>query len=231
MKNLLLIVPLIIASISAYGAHHGDGDTNDGKQPENNFAYMSSYTMPAGSNAGSIAESLLENVNSLEESGYNSCGLLRHQFGGDRAFYSYCFFDSWDQFGEINDASTPVVAEPDQLFGDHSDNIVAMVEKNLSKKTPYVLMATYSFGPYLTDNEKRANAKTIFDAYDSAFGGCNMMEHFWGPEQAWYFVCGYENYADFAKKVSALSEIHEKELANVKLDVMDHSDDLMIRVE
>jgi hypothetical protein len=57
------------------------------------------------------------------------------------------------------------------------------------------------------------------------------MEHFWGPEQAWYFVCGYDSYADFANKVAVLSEIHETELADLKLDVMDHSDDLMIRVE
>ncbi len=231
MKNILLTLSLTLASFFAHGAHHEDGDANDAKQPENNFVYMSSYTMPAGSNPDTIAQGLLENAKSLEEDGYNNCGLLRHQFGGDRAFYSYCFFDSWDQFGEINDANRPVVAEQSQAYGDHSDNIVAMIENNLSKKTPHVLMATYAFGPYLTDNQKRANAKTIFDAYDTAFGGCNLMEHVWGPDQAWYFVCGYDNYADFSKKVSALSDIHEKELADVKLDVMDHSDDLMIRVE
>ncbi len=58
---------------------------------EHNFAYLSSYTMPAGSNADRIAKSLLENVNTLEEDGYNVCGLLRHQFGGERSFMTYCF--------------------------------------------------------------------------------------------------------------------------------------------
>ena len=230
MNKFLLVIPLIF-SFAAFSAHHENGDHSDVKMMEHNFAYLSSYTMPAGSNADRIAKSLLENVNTLEEDGYNVCGLLRHQFGGDRAFYSYCYFDSWEQFAKINDSNEPVTREPKQIYGDHTDNIVAMVEKNLTKATPHVLMATYTFGPYLTDNEKRANAKTIFNAYDSAFGGCNLMEHFWGPEQAWYFVCGYENYADFANKVGVLSGIHETELADLKLDVMDHSDDLMIRVK
>ena len=92
-------------------------------------------------------------------------------------------------------------------------------------------MARYTFGPYLIDNEKRANASTIFSAYDSAFGGCNMMEHLWGPEQARYFVCGYDSYADFGAKVAAVSDIHENELADMKLDVLEHSDELMIRIK
>jgi hypothetical protein len=233
MKKIFILLPLISLSFFAFSAHHENGEaTHETKKMEHNLAYLSSYTMPAGSNADKIAKSLLENVKSLEEDGYNVCGLLRHQFGGDRAFYTYCYFNSWEQFAEINDnADEPLTREPKQLYGDHSDNLLAMVEKNLRKKTPYVLMATYSFGPYLTDNEKRANARKIFGAYDTAFGGCNLMEHILGPEQAWYFVCGYDSYADFAKKVKVIGDIHESELADVKLDVLEHSDDLMVRVE
>ena len=58
-----------------------------------------------------------------------------------------------------------------------------------------------------------------------------MTEHFWGPEQTWNFYCGYDSYADFGKKVDALSKIHEEELADLKLDILEHSDHLMQRVE
>ena len=58
-----------------------------------------------------------------------------------------------------------------------------------------------------------------------------MAEHMWGPELTWNFYCGYDSYADWGKKVEVLSAIHEKELADMKLDVMDHSDHLMTRVQ
>jgi len=45
------------------------------------------------------------------------------------------------------------------------------------------------------------------------------------------FYCGYDSYADWATKVEALSAIHEEELADVKLDILDHSDHLMVRVK
>ena len=230
MKNILIVLSLLSTSFFALSAHHEESETAT-KVQENNFAYLSSYTMPAGSNADRMADSLKKDVDSLEKGGYNTCGLLRHQFGGDRAFYSYCFFDSWEQFAEINDSNEPAARASRQLYGDHSDHLVAVTEKNLTKMTPYVLMASYTFGPYLTDNEKRANAKVLFSAFDTAFGGCNMMEHFFGPEQAWYFVCGYDSYADFANKVKAIGDIHENELADMKLDILEHTDDLMIRVK
>ena len=49
-------------------------------------------------------------------------------------------------------------------------------------------------------------------------------------ELAWYVVCGYENYADFNNKANVLAGIHEERLADLKLDVMTHKDDLLIRV-
>jgi hypothetical protein len=156
---------------------------------------------------------------------------LRHQFGGERSFMTYCYFDDWDQFAKINDNNEPLGGNPKQLFGDHTDKLAAVVVRNLTKQTPYVLEAKYSFGPFLTDNERRANAKTLFTAYNTAFGGCNMTEHFWGPELTWNFYCGYDSYADWAKKVEVLSAIHEGEIADLDLGVLNHSDHLMQRVE
>jgi hypothetical protein len=218
-----------MCSASIFAAHHEEADSND-PDHQFNFVYTSDYTIPAGGLAKNVEKIALQNLATLEENGYYNCGLLRHQFGGDRAYYSYCYFDSWEQFGKINDANSPAAYEPRQVYGDHSDHLIAVVERNLSKRTSYVLRATYSFGPFLTANEMRNRAKTLFNAYDEAFGGCNLAEHVWGPELAWYFYCGYDSYADFAKKSNALAEIHESKLADQKLDIRNHSDDLMIRV-
>ena len=230
MKSIFQILAIAF-SLSLYSAHHED-DKNNMVTHENNFVYISTYTQPAGGNPERLKKSLLSNLDTLEENGYNSCGMLRHQFGGGRSFLTYCYFDSWEQFAAINDSNDPIAGgNQRQLFGDHTDKLAAVVVINLTKPTSYVLEAKYSFGPYLTDNERRANARKLFDAYDKAFGGCNMAEHMWGPELTWNFYCGYDSYADWGKKVEKLSAIHENELADMKLDVMDHSDHLMTRVK
>tara|TARA_B100001013_G_scaffold54070_1_gene28356 strand:+ start:2494 stop:3183 length:690 start_codon:yes stop_codon:yes gene_type:complete len=228
MKHILSFCAFVI-SLGLFAAHHEELENNT-TMHENNFVYISTYTQPAGGNPETLKKSLLGSISTLEKNGYNSCGMLRHQFGGDRSFLTYCYFDDWDQFAKINDDGAPLPSTYRQLYGDHTDKLAAVVVRNLTKRTPYVLEAKYSFGSYLTNNESRANAKILFDAYDKAFGGCNMTEHFWGPELTWNFYCGYDSYADWGKKVDALSTIHEAELADLKLDVKDHSDHLMIRV-
>jgi len=226
MKQILTICAFVF-SMGISAMHHEEGEKHMDTQGDN-FAYISTYTMAEGSNPARLQKSLLANIKTLEEDGYNRCGMLRHQFGGNREFLTYCYFDSWEQFADINDG---VAATPDvkQLYGNHTDELVAVIESN-AKVAPYVLQAKYSFGPYLTDNEKSANAAVLFDAYDRAFGGCNMTEHFWGPEQTWNFYCSYDSYADFATKVEALMVIHEEELADKKLDILEHSDNLYTRV-
>ena len=216
----LMMIPLLAVH------HEGEGHSMKDK---NNFAYLSTYVIPDNTNPKKLEKSLLGNVETLEANGYNLCGLLRHQFGAERGFYTYCYFDDFEQFAEINDNQDPQ-GDVKQLHADHSDHLVAVVKKGLKKRTQYILMATYTFGPYLTDNQRRKNANILYDAYNEAFEGCNLMEHFWGPELAWYVVCGYENYADFNNKANVLAGIHEERLADLKLDVMTHKDDLLIRV-
>ena len=228
MRRLLSLCVLAV-SFSVIAAHHEETEKS-ADMHENNFVYISTYTQAVGGNPETLKRSLLKNIATLEENGYNACGMLRHQFGGERSFMTYCYFDDWDQFAKINDSNEPVAGSSRQLFGDHTDKLSAVVVRNLTKPTPYVLEAKYSFGPYLTDNQRRANAMKLFTAYDTAFGGCNMTEHFWGPELTWNFYCGYDSYADWAKKVAVLSDIHEEQLADIKLDVLNHSDHLMVRV-
>ena len=230
MKNLLLVL-FVSFSTLIFSAHHEEENSSNSSNHQYNFVYTSEYTIPAGGYADKIEKTVLDNLETLEESGYYNCGLLRHQFGGDRAYSSYCYFDSWEQFGKINDSNPPPTREPKQVYGDHSDHLIAVLERNLTKRTPYILRATYSFGPFLTINEMRDRAKTIFNAYDEAFGGCNLGEHAWGSELAWYFYCGYDSYTDFGIKVNALTEIHESQLADAKLDIRNHADDLLIRVK
>ena len=229
MKKVLPIL-ILIFSASMFSAHHEKGEKSDSEHTYS-FAYTSTYTIPAGSQPQRIERSVLDNLATLEQNGYYNCGLLRHQYGAERAYYSYCYFDSWEHFSEINDVNAPVAREPNQLYGDHSDNLIAVVERNLTKRTPYVLRATYTFGPFLTANEMRDRAKLLFDAYNESFGGCNLAEHAWGSELAWYFYCGYESYADFANKTNSLGELFESGLADAKTDIRNHSDDLMVRIK
>ena len=57
MKNILIVLSLLSTSFFALSAHHEEDETAT-KVQENNFAYLSSYTMPAGSNADRMADSL-----------------------------------------------------------------------------------------------------------------------------------------------------------------------------
>ena len=141
--KIFFILPIILLSIFVSSNHHEEA-VKKSMSHENNFAYLSTYTIPAGSNPATLAKSLLKNVEDLKKEGYNNCGLLRHAFGGDRAFYSYCYFDSWEQFAEINDNDDN--ADVRQLYGDHEDRLVAVDEINLGP-SKYLVMANYSFGP------------------------------------------------------------------------------------
>ena len=226
MKNIFFGIILTSVSLFLSSGHH-ENENQMEKKYANNFAYLSTYTMPAGSNPATLSRSLLNNVKDLKKQGYNNCGLLRHAFGGDRAFYSYCYFDSWEQFAEINDNSNN--SDVRQLYGDHEDRLVSVDKKNL-KPSQYIVMATYSFGPYLTIEERAKHANTIFEVYDQAFGGCNMMSHVWGPGLEWQIVCGFQNYADFAVKQKVLGPL-VTELSQQKLDILSHSDDIMVRVQ
>ena len=58
----------------------------------------------------------------------------------------------------------------------------------------------------------------------------NLYFHAWGPEMAHYISCGFKDFSDFGKKDAAINEILAKELADAKLDIKDHSDDLLVKV-
>ncbi|MEK9650447.1 MAG: hypothetical protein VW146_05815 [Gammaproteobacteria bacterium] len=224
MKKLFLSIFMVSATL-VFAAHHEES------QPvkASNFAVLSSYTIAAGTNPEKLQKELLAYIAEEEARGFNACGLLRHQFGGDRAFYTYCLFEDYNHLAEIMD-NTSANANEKQTYSTHTDNIVAFNHRNLTKQTKYTLFVTSTFGPYLTFGERRERAETFFGFYEAAFGGCNMMEHAWGTAPAFYFVCGFDSYAEFADAGNRIGTIFA-ELDATKLDLLDHSDDIMIRVE
>lgn len=225
MKRIFLSLIMFTSALIIAGHHEESQPMRD-----SNFAVLSSYTIAAGTKPSKLEKELLEYISGEEERGFNNCGLLRHQFGSDRAFYSYCYFEDYDHLAEIMDNTSAATADARQTYSTHIDNIVSFNIRNIKKATKYVVWSTTTFGPYLTAAERKDRAIEYFDYYDKGFGGCNMMEHGWGPEMAFYFVCGFDSYKELSQAMDNITSRID-ELYNAKLDILDHSDEILIRVE
>ena len=64
--KFFLILPIISLSIFIQSNHHEEVNKSS-MNHENNFAYLSTYTMPAGSNPATLAKSLMKNVEDLKK--------------------------------------------------------------------------------------------------------------------------------------------------------------------
>ena len=62
MKNILILISLFSVSFGALSAHH-EKDESSKVMQGNNFAYLSSYTIPAGANPSSLQKSLIKILN------------------------------------------------------------------------------------------------------------------------------------------------------------------------
>ena len=226
MKQILLSLFLIL-SLSAYSAHHEEGKV------KNQFQLLSTYEIAAGQNPQDLAEELMEMQKNQESYGYNNCGVYQHQFGAMRGFYTYCNFDDMKQFAAVMKKSIAAQStdpSPVQSYASHSDNIVAVLERNLTEAPNYILNSEYNFGPYLTANEQLDRANKLYDVYKEGFGACNLTQHRYGPEYSFYIVCGFDDFDDFAKKSAKSDSIYEKSLMDEKLDIKVHSDNMLIKV-
>ena len=224
MRKLLTIVIAMFALIIS---------TEEQIVEENLTAHMllSTYEIAAGSSLRTLEKDLLKNVKDEEGRGFNDCGLYRHQFGGQRAFYQYCYFSDFEHFAKIMEAETIVNPNERQIFSSHSDHILNTLERNLTAAPNYLLFTEYQFDSALTNNGKTEQAEEIFAVYNEAFGGCNLYQHYWGPEQAYYFSCGYSDYRDFANKTKQVSELMSSTLGNKSLHISSHSDDLLVLIQ
>ena len=226
MKQILLSLFLVF-SLSAYSAHHEEGEV------KNQFQLLSTYEIAAGQNPQDLAEELMEMQKNQESYGYNNCGVYQHQFGAMRGFYTYCNFDDMNQFAAVMKKSIAAQSSdpsPVQSYASHSDNIVAVLERNLTEAPNYILNSEYNFGPYLTANEQLDRVNKLYDVYKEGFGACNLTQHRYGPEYSFYIVCGFDDFDDFARKSAKTDSIYEKSLMDEKLDIKVHSDNMLIKV-
>ena len=225
MKNLV-ISALIFFSLNAYAAHHEESDLGS-----NNYQLISTYEIAYGQNPQVLSKWLQTYQKNQESFGYNNCGVYQHEFGAPRSFYTYCNFDDFGQFAEIMKKSN---AAPNtssrQNFASHSDNFVSVIERNLTEAPNYLLYSKFIFGPYLTATERGDRAKKLFNLFQSSFKACNLAQHKFGPEIAFYISYGFSDYSDFAKKQKIQSELNKKEYSDINLDIKDHSDNILVLI-
>ena len=88
MRNLLLLI-LVSFSMNVFAGGH-----EEAKPAENTFMLLSTYEIAAGQNPSELEKELVQLTLDQEEDGYNDCGLYRHWYGGERAFYAYCFLQT-----------------------------------------------------------------------------------------------------------------------------------------
>ena len=104
MNNSLLAVAILLLGVFcssvALAAHHEEGE-----KASDNYVLMSTYEIAHGQNPADLEKELVELQKQQEADGFNNCGLYRHQYGGKRAFYGYCFFSDYDQFDAIQKKS------------------------------------------------------------------------------------------------------------------------------
>jgi len=227
MRNLLLLI-LMGYSMNAFSSGHEEAGAI-----ESNYMLLSTYEIAAGQNPAELEKELVTLQKDQEADGYNDCGLYRHWYGGERAFYAYCFFADFDQLDAIHKAAA---ANEDRMgitqnYSSHTDHILELQEVNLTSAPANLVWMHWEFGPYLTNAERQERANLLFDAFNRAFGGCNLYVHAWGPSMGHYMDCGFDDFADFGKKQKAINKIFEEELSSADLDLLSHSDDLLILIQ
>lgn len=227
MRNLFLLI-LVGFSMNAYSGGHEEAETI-----QNNYMLLSTYEIAAGQNPAELEKELVQLTLDQEEDGYNDCGLYRHWYGGERAFYAYCFFTDFDQLDAIHKRAE---ANEDRMgitqnYSSHTDHILELQQANLKEAPSNLLWMQWEFGPYLNHAERQERAELLFDAFNRSFDGCNLYVHSWGPSMGHFIDCGFDGFSDFGKKHKAINKILEEELSSADLDLLSHSDDLLILIQ
>ena len=230
MKNILLITLLAFGSIS-FAMHHETGEA-DAKVLLNNTALMSTYELAKGDSYGPLQRELVKYQKDQMKSGFNACGLYRHEFGEMRGFYTFCYFDDLYQLADIMDNAEPANLNERQNFASHTDHIVGIVEKHMKTQPKYIIQTRWNFDmTSLTINEVAEEAKGIFAHFLEAFGACNLYDHQWGPANAWHMTCGFDDYKDFADKANKFYGIIGEKMGDKNMHLLSHSDDILVRVD
>ena len=99
MRNTLLLSLFILSSNLFADGHEQT------QAMQNTYMLLSTYEISAGQNPAELEKELVQLQKDQEVDGYNDCGLYRHWYGGERAFYAYCFFTDFDQLDAIHKAA------------------------------------------------------------------------------------------------------------------------------
>ncbi|MBT3427050.1 MAG: hypothetical protein HOL98_07585 [Gammaproteobacteria bacterium] len=197
----------------------------------NHYVLHSIYEIAYGQDPDTLEAELVTYQKGQEALGFNNCGLYKHEYGSQRAFYTFCYFNDFDQFGAImKKAEAAGTGTGAQNFATHSDNILEVQQRNLKASPDRVAYMTWRFGPYLSLADRQARADQLFDVFSRAFGECNLYHHAWGSDLGHYMSCGFKDYTDFGKKYNAVNKILSDELMDAKLDILEHSDELLIKI-
>ena len=129
MRNIL-IMALIMYSSNIFSAHHEETNLSD-----NNHMLLSTYEIAPGQNPADLEKELASLQIQQEEDGYNDCGLYRHWYGGQRAFYAYCFFKDFEQLDAIHKTAEANEdrMEITQNYSSHTDHILDVQKLNMGK--------------------------------------------------------------------------------------------------
>ncbi len=222
LNQLLTFIPLAFWISYSAADGHGEADSNA-------YVLHSEYEIATGQDPATLSAELVEYQKNQEAYGFNNCGVYQHQFGTQRGFYTFCYFNDFDQLDAILKKSASSAAGP-QSFADHSDNILEVQQRNLTISPEYIAYMRWDFDASLTLAERQQRADKLFDMFNTGFGGCNLYHHAWGGEMAHYMACGYTDYSDFGKKFNAVNTVLAERFMDAKLDIRTHSDELLIRV-
>jgi len=225
MKKLLI---LNLSFIFSFFAVADEIDSSD-LEPKG-YVLMSTYEMAYGSKYKDLEKNLIEETKAGVKDGYDACSLYRHVQGSQRAFYMICSFKTMNQFAKIMDVERDYSNEK-QLFGSHTDHILARVKTELDSPPPFVMFAKWRPGPNLSMSGFSERMTAFQKAFSKSFGSCNEYIHSWGPEYAGYLACGFNNWSDFAKATAAADENVVEAISSFPVTgIVSHSDELLVRV-
>jgi len=227
MKSYLatsLLIGALSVSLSAGAEHHEE------KPAALPYALWSTYEIAPGQTPAEVQASLETYLKAEETRGFDNCVMYRHEIGSERSFYTACTFKDMHHFAKINDSAPPAASSERQLFAAHMDHVVMMTKLGMKTLPNYLMFATTTFSSDLSVAEQQANAEDFYSIYGDAFGGCNQYQHLWGPELAYYAICGFDNYKALANATDVILGEKAKKIMTTHFHITTHRDDILVKV-
>ena len=231
MKTIVRLLSYFFTTASfilptiAWGEHHEENKAG------NNYMLLSAYEVGQGQSMLELQKEAISIAERRESDGFNNCGVYRHQFAGSRLVYVYCYFDHYGQLDAVQKkGASRGMPSAKQSYASHNDNILQVQQRNLDKAPENMVFLTFTFGSDLTLNQRQQSANTLFDAFNKAFQACNLYTHSWGAELGHYISCGFSDFADFEQKDKRINATLANDLADAKLGIQSHKDDMLRKV-